>query len=87
MDGQTTLVNWSHKVATRFSLVNTLLNYPHQANNILQENQEIIDYALVQLLETMSDYMERHNRQGAANFLRDIAGMIQGDLRTRELIN
>jgi hypothetical protein len=75
--------NLSHKIVTRFALVNTLLNYPHQTTSILENNQEILDYALVQLLETISDYMTRNNRQGAATFLKDIADIIQWDLAAR----
>ena len=67
----------SSKVNTRFSLVSNLLKYPSQVANILQENEEIIDYALVQLLENISEYMTRQNRINTANFLIDVTDQIQ----------
>ncbi len=70
----------SSKVNTRFSLVSKLLEYPSQVANILQENEEIIDYDLVQLLENISEYMTQKNRINTANFLIDVTEQIQHDL-------
>ncbi|MDJ0900856.1 MAG: hypothetical protein QNJ55_18790 [Xenococcus sp. MO_188.B8] len=67
----------SNKVDTRFSLVNNLLQYPSQVANILQENEEIIDYDLVQLLENISEYMTKQNRTSTANFLINVTEQIQ----------
>ncbi len=70
----------SIKVKTRFDLVHFLLSCPQNVNELLQDNSEIVDYGLVQLLETMSKHMMKNNRQGAANFLQDIADLIQWQL-------
>ena len=61
--------NNSNKVNTRFSLVNNLLDYPEQVTRILQENEDMIDYALIQLLESISEYMKIQNQIDTANFL------------------
>ena len=70
----------SIKVKTRFDLIQFLLSCPQNVNDILRDNPEIVDYGLVQLLETMSEHMIKNHRQGAANFLKDIADVIQWQL-------
>ena len=74
-----TLYN-SVKVKTRFDLVHFLLSCPQNVNEILRDNSEIVDYGLVQLLETISKHMMKNHRQGAANFLQDLADLIQWQL-------
>ncbi len=75
----------SIKVKTRFDLVNFLLSCPQNVNDILRDNPEIVDYGLVQLLETMSKHMIKNHRQGAANFLKDIADVIQWQLSVNKV--
>lgn len=70
----------SIKVKTRFDLVHFLLSCPQNVNDILKDNSEIVDYGLVQLLETMSKHLIKNHRQGAAMFLKDIADLIQWQL-------
>ena len=70
----------SDKVNTRFCLVNNLLEHPEQAATILQDNQDIIDYALVQLLENISEYKRIQNCINTANFLLDVTEQIQREL-------
>ena len=72
-------------IKTRFDLVYFLLNCPQNVNDILQDNPEIIDYGLVQLLETISQHMIKHHRQGSANFLKDIADVIQWQLSIKQV--
>ena len=62
---------------SRFNLISHLLEYPHQTGNILQENEDLIDYALVQLLENMSEYMRRENHTNSADFLSDVTDYIK----------
>ena len=59
----------SNKVNTRLSLINNLLDYPEQVTRILQENEDIINYSLIQLLENISEYMKIQNQMDTANFL------------------
>ena len=70
----------SIKIKTRFDLVHFLLSCPQNVNDILKDNPEIIDYGLVQLLETMSKHLIKNQREGAALFLKDIADLIQWQL-------
>lgn len=70
----------SIKVKTRFDLVHFLLSCPQNVKEILRDNPEIVDYGLVQLLETISKHMMKNHHQGAANFLQDIADLIQWQL-------
>ena len=68
------------QVNTRFNLVNNLLEHPDQVATILQDNEEIIDYALVQLLENISEYKRIQNCINTANFLIDVIDYIQRQL-------
>ena len=67
----------SGKVSNRFNLVSKLLEEPDQVANILQDHENIIDYALVQFLENISEYMAKQNRIKTANFLKDVTAQIQ----------
>ena len=67
----------SGKVSNRFNLVSKLLEEPDQVANILQDHENIIDYALVQFLENISEYMTKQNRIKTANFLKDVTDQIQ----------
>lgn len=73
--------NHSNEVNTRFSLVNNLLDYPEQVTRILQENEDLIDYALIQLLENVSEYMKIQNRMDTANFLITVTRKIRQYLK------
>ena len=68
------------QVNTRFNLVNNILEHPDQVARILQDNEEIIDYALVQLLENISEYKKIQNRINTANFLLYVTEQIQRQL-------
>ncbi len=68
------------KVNTRFSLVNNLLEYPDQVANILRANENMLDYALIQLLENISEYMKTNNRIDTAHFLKKVINQIQQHL-------
>ena len=67
----------SGKVSNRFNLVSKLLEEPDQVANILPDHENIIDYALVQFLENISEYMTKQNRIKTANFLKDVTDQIQ----------
>ncbi len=73
------------KVNTRFSLVNNLLEHPDQVATILQDNEDIIDYALVQLLENISEYKRIQNCINTANFLIDVTEQIQRELNVSSI--
>ena len=75
----------SIQVKTRFDLVHFLLSCPQNVNDLLQDNPEIVDYGLVQLLETMSQHLAKNHRQGAALFLKDIADLIQWQLSIKQV--
>ncbi|ELS01489.1 hypothetical protein Xen7305DRAFT_00011930 [Xenococcus sp. PCC 7305] len=70
----------SGKVNTRFSLVNSLLAYPDRVTTILEDHEEMLDYALVQLLENISEYMKMQNRFNTAHFLNTLTNQIQQNL-------
>lgn len=70
-------------VNTRFSLVNHLLEYPDQVATILQANENLLDYALVQLLDNISEYMKTNNRLDTAHFLKQVTNYIQQHLSHR----
>ena len=76
----------SGKVKNRFNLVSKLLEYPDRVANILQDNEDIIDYDLVQFLENISEYMTKQNRIKTANFLKSITAQIQRHLNNHIII-
>lgn len=73
------------KVNTRFSLVNNILDNRDQVATILQANENMIDYTLVQLLENISEYMKTNNRLDNANFLKKVTHYIQQHLSCHNL--
>ena len=73
------------KVNTRFSLVKNILDNQDQVATILQANENMIDYALVQLLENISEYMKTNNRLETAHFLKKVTNHIHQHLSYHNL--
>ena len=70
---------------TRFSLVSNILDNRDRVATILQANENMLDYALIQLLENISEYMKTNNRLDTAHFLKKVTNHIQQHLSHQNL--
>ena len=64
------------------NLISGVLTYPHQAELILEINQQLLDNRLIQMMEQVARSMAANNSTEAASFLRNLVAQLKANYST-----